>query len=115
MTYETTTRSITHTCDEAGSVEMCAMEDELVVSRAGAEQSLTQVREIAAFSSSASTEDKSVVTHNGKASRENDVLELEQDQDREALVEVEHKDETETKRHAGVKELGDVNLSTTAR
>jgi hypothetical protein len=80
-----------------------------------AEQSLTQVREIAAFNSSASTKDKSVVTHNGKAWRENDVLELEQDQDMEVLVEVEVEDETETKRHAGVKELGDVNLSTTAR
>jgi hypothetical protein len=35
MTYGTTTRSITHTRDEVGSVEMCAREDELVVSRAG--------------------------------------------------------------------------------
>jgi hypothetical protein len=33
MTYETTTISITHTRDKAGSVEMCAREGELVVPR----------------------------------------------------------------------------------
>jgi hypothetical protein len=35
MTHGTMTRSITHTCDKAGSAEMCAREGELVVPRVG--------------------------------------------------------------------------------
>jgi hypothetical protein len=67
------------------------------------------VTETTASDSSASTEDKPVVVHDGEAWRENDVLELEQNQDRVVLVDVDHKDEMETKRHAGVMELGDIN------
>jgi hypothetical protein len=36
--HETTTRSITHTRDETGSVEMCTRENELVVPRVDDEQ-----------------------------------------------------------------------------
>jgi hypothetical protein len=38
MMHKTTTRSITHTRDEAGSVEMCAREGGLVVPRVDSEQ-----------------------------------------------------------------------------
>jgi hypothetical protein len=40
--HETTTRSITHTHDETGSVEMCTREDELVVPRVDGEQDADQ-------------------------------------------------------------------------
>jgi hypothetical protein len=40
--HETTTRSITHTRDEIGSVEMCTRENELVVSRVDNEQDADQ-------------------------------------------------------------------------
>jgi hypothetical protein len=40
--YRMMTRSITHTRDEAGSVEMCARENELVVPRVDGEQDADQ-------------------------------------------------------------------------
>ena len=42
MMHRTSTRLITHTCDEAGSVEMCAREGELVVPRVDDEQDTDQ-------------------------------------------------------------------------
>jgi hypothetical protein len=42
MMHRTTTRLITHVCDEAGSVDMCAREGELVVPRVDGEQDVDQ-------------------------------------------------------------------------
>ena len=42
MMHRTTTRLITHVCDEAGSVDMCAREGELVVPRVDGEQDADQ-------------------------------------------------------------------------
>jgi hypothetical protein len=42
MTHGTTTRSITHMRDEAGSVEMCTRENELVVPRVDDKQNTDQ-------------------------------------------------------------------------
>jgi hypothetical protein len=42
MLHGTTTRSIMHTRDEAGSVEMCARENELMVPRVDGEQDTDQ-------------------------------------------------------------------------
>jgi hypothetical protein len=42
MTHGTTTRPITHTRDEIGSVEMCIRENELVVPRVEGEQNTDQ-------------------------------------------------------------------------
>jgi hypothetical protein len=57
--------------------------------------------------------DKPVATHDGEVWQESGVFELEQNHNREALVDVVHKDETEIRRQACVTmELGDVDLST---